>query len=211
MSVAAVVVAGGHGVRFGALKQFLPLGDETVASRSVRLARSVADVVILVVPASYEGSGEGADVVVTGGASRAASVRAGLDNVADATIVVVHDAARPLASADLFTAVVTAVTNGAEAAIPGLAVTDTVKRVATEQGQLIATETLNRDELVTVQTPQAFRVDTLRAAHLSATEATDDAALVEAIGGRVVVVPGELTNTKITMPQDLDLVMRTLS
>jgi 2-C-methyl-D-erythritol 4-phosphate cytidylyltransferase len=203
MSVAAVVVAAGRGVRFGAPKQFHIIGSETVSATSVRTARSVASQVILVVPADYEGDGEGADVVVGGGATRADSVRAGLDAVGDASIVVVHDAARPLASPALFASVVDAVRAGADAAIPALAVTDTIKRVAVDGSTTVVTGTISRDQLVTVQTPQAFRRDVLERAHAGLDDATDDAALVEALGGRVVVVPGETSNVKITVPSDL--------
>ena len=100
-------------------------------------------------------------------------------------------------------AVVDAVTNGADGAVPGLAISDTVKRVRTQGATTVVTETVPRAELVTVQTPQAFRRDVLVRAHASADDATDDAALVEAHGGRVVVVPGERQNVKITEPGDL--------
>ena len=208
MSVAAVVVAGGRGVRFGGLKQFASLGEETVAARSVRAARSVADLVILVVPPRYEGSSEGADVVVEGGATRAASVRAGLAHVGDADVVVVHDAARPNARPVLFAAVVAAVVAGADGAVPGLMITDTVKRVVREDGLTVVLGTESRQDLMTVQTPQAFRRSVLLAAHAGAEEATDDAALVELAGGRVVIVPGLIDNVKITEPSDLERVAR---
>jgi len=203
VTVAAVVVAGGRGVRFGGPKQFTVLGDETVAARSVRVSRSVADFVVLVVPDEYDGPGEGADAVVAGGDTRAASVRAGLKALPDCDVVVVHDAARPLASQRLFTAVVDAVTAGADAAIPGLRVTDTIKRIANRDGQSIVVGTIDRSELVTVQTPQAFRRDVLERAHHTLSDATDDAALVEAMGGVVVIVSGEASNLKITDPSDL--------
>jgi 2-C-methyl-D-erythritol 4-phosphate cytidylyltransferase len=204
MSVAAVIVAAGQGVRYGALKQFATLGDSSVTARSVQLARSVADPVVLVVPEGYAGAGEGADVVVEGGSTRAASVRAGLARCPDADIVVVHDAARPLATPALFAAVVEAVRDGADAAIPGLAITDTVKRVATDGGSTVVASTERRDELMTVQTPQAFRRDVLARAHALMGDGTDDAELVEALGARVVVVPGEPANLKITVPGDLE-------
>jgi len=203
MSVAAVVVAGGRGSRFGSAKQFADLDGETVSAHSVRLARSVASSVVLVVPEGYRGSGEGADLVVIGGPTRASSVRAGLAECTEADIVVVHDAARPLASSDLFGAVVDAVIGGADAAVPGLAITDTVKLVVHDEGVSVIRDTVPREDLVTVQTPQAFRRDVLVRAHASDPEATDDAALVEALGARVVVVPGEPGNIKITEPQDL--------
>ena len=156
-------------------------------------------------------------MAVVGGDERADSVRAGLAVVdADAAVVVVHDAARPLASAGLHRRVVQAVHDGAEAVIPGVAVTDTIKRTASApsglgaEGERVVVETLDRSELVAVQTPQAFRPDVLRRAHGSGAVATDDAGLVEAVGGTVVVVPGEATNIKITGPHDLALAIALL-
>lgn len=203
MTVAAVVVAGGRGVRFGGPKQFSILGGETVAAHAVRASRRVASFVVLVVPEGYVGRSEGADVVVVGGETRAASVRAGLRALPDCDVVVVHDAARPMASSRLFEAVVAAVEAGADAAIPGLPVTDTVKRVETREGRTVVVATEDRSNLVTVQTPQAFRRHVLDGAHAALHDATDDAALVEAAGGSVVVVPGEIANVKITAADDL--------
>jgi 2-C-methyl-D-erythritol 4-phosphate cytidylyltransferase len=155
---------------------------------------------VLVVPAGHTEEGAPADTVVSGGATRSASVRAGLAAVpAGAEVVIVHDAARPFAAPALFEAVVAAVRDGADAAVPGVPLADTVKRVAGSH----VVETLDRDRLVAVQTPQAFKVDALRRAHAGAGEATDDAALVEAAGGLVVVVPGDPANTKITLRTDL--------
>jgi 2-C-methyl-D-erythritol 4-phosphate cytidylyltransferase len=116
-------------------------------------------------------------------------------------VILVHDAARPLASADLFRRVVAAVEAGADAAVPGVAVSDTVKQIDAA-GHVVATP--DRASLVAVQTPQAFAASALRRAHAAGAEATDDAALVEAIGGRVVVVAGEDRNRKLTRPEDLD-------
>ena len=128
----------------------------------------------------------GADVVVPGGATRADSVRCGLDAVPDdAAVIVVHDAARPLASPALFAAVIAAVTDGgADGAVPGVPPSDTIKTVD-ESGRV--TGTLDRDRLVAVQTPQAFRAAVLRRAHDGApvAGATDDAMLVESMGGTV--------------------------
>jgi 2-C-methyl-D-erythritol 4-phosphate cytidylyltransferase/2-C-methyl-D-erythritol 2,4-cyclodiphosphate synthase len=135
-------------------------------------------------------------------------VRAGLAQCGEADIVVVHDAARPLASPALFGAVVNAVVNGADAAVPGLAITDTVKGVDSDGEHSVIRSTLPREGLVTVQTPQAFRRQILEQAHADSPEATDDAALVEAIGARVVVIPGEPGNIKITLPGDLERVTR---
>jgi 2-C-methyl-D-erythritol 4-phosphate cytidylyltransferase len=137
---------------------------------------------------------------VPGGPSRSESVRAGLAAVPpEAEIIVVHDAARPLAPAALFQAVVDAVRAGADAAVPALPVVDTLKQV--DGGRVVAT--VDRDGLVAVQTPQAFRAAALRAAHAAGGVASDDAALVEAAGGSVVVVPGDPSNLKLTTPEDL--------
>ena len=97
------------------------------------------------------------------------------------------------------------VDRGADGAIPGIAVTDTIKVVA-DDGEVV--DTPDRTTLVAVQTPQAFRADVLRAAHAGGESATDDAALVEAAGGRVVVVDGEDANRKITSPEDLEWARR---
>ena len=134
-------------------------------------------------------------------------MRAGLAEVPDdAAVVVVHDGPRPAATAGLFKAVIAEVRGGADGAVPGLPVTDTVKRV--RDGVVV--ETLVRAELMAVQTPQAFDAAALRKAHSTEPEATDDAAVVEAVGGRVVVVPGEASNIKITDRADLDDIARVL-
>lgn len=201
MSVWVVVVAAGSGARFGAPKQVAALGDARVVDHAVRTARDAADGVVLVRPPDADWTVPGV-VSVPGGATRSASVRAGLTAVpADAEIVVVHDAARPLAGPALFARVVDAVRTGADAAVPGVPIADTVKRVD-RTGRVIAT--IPRDELVAVQTPQAFRTAVLRAAHASGPEGTDDAAVVEAAGGRVVVVAGQADNFKITEAVDLE-------
>jgi len=127
---------------------------------------------------------------------------AGLDAVPDDTeVIVVHDGARPLASAALFRSVVDAVAGGASGAVPGVPLTDTVKRVD-DDGAVVST--VPRHGLVTVQTPQAFRADVLRRAHATGDDATDDAGLVEAQGATVRVVPGDPRNVKVTTPADLD-------
>jgi 2-C-methyl-D-erythritol 4-phosphate cytidylyltransferase len=205
VSVWSIVVAGGSGRRFGGPKQFLPLGGRPVAAWSVEASRSVADGVVLVVPADALdlGRGLGADLTVAGGESRAESVRAGLAVVPDdVTVIVVHDAARPLAGPELFGAVVDAArTEGTGGVVPVLSVSDTLKR--TSRGVVLST--VDRDGLVIVQTPQAFDAATLRAAHRSGRDATDDAGLLEAVGATVRTVPGDPRNLKITGPDDLEL------
>jgi 2-C-methyl-D-erythritol 4-phosphate cytidylyltransferase len=195
-----IVVAAGRGDRFGAPKQFCDLAGARVVDRSVTTAAASCDAVVVVLPGATSWDGPPVDAVAVGGATRSESVRAGLRAVPDdAEVIVVHDAARPLASRALFAAVIAAVGDGADAAVPGVAVADTLKRV---DGTDVV-ETVARDGLVAAQTPQAFRASALRAAHADADDASDDAALVEAAGGRVVVVPGEPANLKITAPADL--------
>lgn len=198
----AVVVAGGSGQRFGALKQFADLGGRSLLTWSVGAARQACSGVVAVVPdpADPRALEVPADAVVAGGATRSASVRAGLAAVpASAAVVVVHDAARPLVEPATWAAVIAAVVAGADAAIPVVPITDTIKQVA-EDGTLL---TLDRSRLVAVQTPQAFAADVLRRAHAGGTDATDDAALVETLGGHVARVPGHARNLKITDPDDL--------
>lgn len=207
----AIVLAAGSGSRFGALKQFALLGGAPVAQWSVDTAWSVCAGVVLVVPpgpAGSSGSVVGPAAIVSGGASRAQSVRAGLAAVPDiASSVLVHDAARPLASAQLWASVAASVNGGADAAIPCLAVNDTVKQRSAD-GSL---RTLDRSAVVAAQTPQGFKLAVLRHAHARQAEATDDGALVEEAGCRVVAVPGERFNFKITDQWDLWLAGHCLS
>ena len=194
----AVVVGGGSGQRFGAAKQYARIGDERVIDRARRVAESVCDGVVVVVPAA-DAEREHA---VAGGATRSASVRAGLAAVPDAAdVICVHDAARPLAGPELFHRVIDAVLAGADAAVPAVPVSDTIKVVAGD-GSVVTTP--DRSTLVAAQTPQAFRADMLRKAHAEGHEGTDDASLVEAIGGRVVTVSGDISNRKITDRADLE-------
>jgi 2-C-methyl-D-erythritol 4-phosphate cytidylyltransferase len=214
----SIVVAGGSGRRFGRMKQFSALGGRPVLEWAVAACRLRSDGVVLVVPAPMDDGpnasdpvAHGADVVVVGGATRADSVRCGLAAVpGEAEVIVVHDAARPLASPALFDAVIRAVADGgADGAVPGVPPSDTIK-VVDESGQV--TSTLDRTTLVAVQTPQAFRAAVLRGAHEQAPAgATDDAMLVEALGGTVRVVPGEPGNLKITEPDDLQAAERLLA
>ena len=213
----SIVVAGGSGRRFGRLKQFSDLGGRPVLEWAVQACRPCSAGVVLVLPVPATQGDQtldphGADVVVPGGGTRADSVRCGLDAVPDeAEVIVVHDAARPLAPPALFAAVIAAVTEGgADGAVPGVPPSDTIKTVD-ESGKV--TGTLDRERLVAVQTPQAFRAGVLRRAHDGApvAGATDDAMLVESMGGTVVVVPGEPRNLKITDPDDLDAAERILA
>jgi 2-C-methyl-D-erythritol 4-phosphate cytidylyltransferase len=204
MNVWGIVLAAGEGFRFGSPKQFHPLGGRRVVDWSLATGRRVCDGLVVVVPPTRLAQAEAdpgadVDVVVAGAATRSGSVRAGLAGVPDgADVIVVHDASRPLASIDLWRAVIDAVVAGHDGAVPAVPVTDTLREV----GGL----TVDRSRFVAVQTPQAFRADILRRAHKGEGEATDDAGLVETIGGRIAVVEGEHDNVKITTPADLRLV-----
>lgn len=196
MKTFAIVVAAGRGDRYGGPKQHELIAGKRCVDWSVDDARAACDGVVVVVPPGEEG--------VQGGATRSESVRNGLAAVPDdVDVIVVHDAARPAAGVELFRAVIDAVADGADAAVPGVPVTDTIRFV--DGG------TLDRSRLVAVQTPQAFRAAALRAAHAGGAEATDDATLVEQNGGRVVVVPGSVANRKLTTPEDLAVLERALS
>lgn len=202
MSVWIVVVAAGSGTRFGGPKQYELLGSTRIVDRSIATACRVADRVALVVAAHdledvrVQFRAVAKVVVVAGGATRSASVRGGLAVVSDdAEVIVVHDAARPLASEGLFEQVIATIGAGADAAVPGIAVADTLRRI---DGGIV-----DREGVVAVQTPQAFRAAMLRRAHHDEPEASDDATLVEMIGGKVVIVPGETSNFKITTAHDL--------
>jgi 2-C-methyl-D-erythritol 4-phosphate cytidylyltransferase len=211
VSVWCVVVAAGSGQRFGGAKQLAELHGRRVVDWSVAAARASCDGVVLVGPADglaeleagFPCTAGGVPTVVPGGATRAASVRAGLAAVpGSATVVLVHDGARPLADPALFSRVIEAVRAGADAVVPVVPVVDTIRSL---DGGVV-----DRSRLVAVQTPQGFRAEALRAAHRGGGEATDDATLVEAIGGKVVLVDGDRRNLKITEADDL-VVARALS
>jgi 2-C-methyl-D-erythritol 4-phosphate cytidylyltransferase len=211
----AIVLAAGAGRRLGAEepKAFLPIGGRPILAVAVGAAAAspaVGSIVVAAPPGWEERARDcvrGCAIpveVVTGGATRQASVRAALAVVpAPIRVVAIHDAARPFAPPDLFTAVIEAVTARAPGAVPMVPVSDTVKEVA--DGRVVAT--LDRDRLALAQTPQAFDVDVLRMAHRHAEDAevalTDDAAALERDGLVVAAVPGDPSNVKITTLFDL--------
>jgi 2-C-methyl-D-erythritol 4-phosphate cytidylyltransferase len=200
----AIVVAAGSGSRFGGdvPKQYVHLAGSRVLDHSLRAMQSWCNdqVVLVVSPDRVDDAEPLAGVVVAGGSTRSQSVRNGLAVLPDdARYVMVHDAARPLVDSKVVSALIDALLGGAVAAIPGVPVIDTIKRVV--DGWV--TETVPRDELVAVQTPQAFDVVALRAAHASGAEATDDAALMEMAGHQVAVVPGDASMRKVTTQEDL--------
>jgi 2-C-methyl-D-erythritol 4-phosphate cytidylyltransferase len=219
MKAAAIVAAAGTGLRMKneTRKQYLILAGKPVLGRSLNLfiEHPGFDTVIAVIPPGEEDAVKqliepycpvGQVTLTAGGDTRQESVRRGLDLVPDwVDLVCIHDAARPLASPDLLKILLSAAEEFG-AAIPVIAVSDTVKEIDNE-GFVMATP--SRDRLRLVQTPQVFRRELLKKAYemalRSGFEATDDASLVEAAGFAVKTVPGETANLKITTP--LDLVM----
>jgi 2-C-methyl-D-erythritol 4-phosphate cytidylyltransferase len=216
VSVWAVLVAAGRGDRLGAdrPKAFARLGDRVLLAEPLeRLeASDWVDAIVLVVPPSWEepaillaeelGCGK-VSACVAGGASRTESVRLGVDEVPeDADVVLVHDAARPLLDSAVVERLLAALGEGYDGAVPALPIADTVKRVSGAD----VVETVAREGLVVVQTPQAFVGSVLRSALAGATEASDCASLVEAAGGRVRIVDGDRRLVKVTEPADLALV-----
>jgi 2-C-methyl-D-erythritol 4-phosphate cytidylyltransferase len=216
MSVWAVVAAAGSGERLGIdrPKAFAPLGGRPLLATTLeRLdASDWIDAIVVAAPPEWEEpsilvaeevSAGKVDSTVTGGATRAESVRAAVAAVPDeAAVIVVHDAARPFIGDDVLERVLAPLGEGWEGAVPALPLADTIKRVRGEE----VTDTLDRQELVAAQTPQAFRADVLRTAlGGDVAGATDCAALVEAANGRVKVVLGDALLFKVTSEADLAL------
>ena len=217
MSVYVVLVAAGEGRRLGSdrPKAFIALGGRPLLAESLeRLERSDwIDAIVVVAPLGWEEPAillaeelvvSKVGAVVTGGATRAESVRAGLAEVgSDAVAIVVHDAARPLVDDAVLGRVLVPLSEGWDGVVPGLSIPDTVKRVSDG----VVTGTVDRSDLVTVQTPQAFPAQILQAAYAGdLTGATDCASLVESSGGRIRVVEGDLRLLKVTTPDDLERV-----
>lgn len=214
----AILVAGGAGARLGSdrPKAFVALGGRVLLAESLERLDSSPwiDAIVVAVPADWEEAAivlaeevvaSKVSAVITGGATRAESVRAALAEVPDeALVVIVHDAARPLVDDDVIERVLGPLADGVDGVVPALPITDTVKRV--ERG--LVAETVDRSDLVVVQTPQAFTATALRAAYAGdePLTATDCASLVEARGGRVHVVEGDVRLLKITTMSDLALV-----
>ncbi len=214
MSVWAILVAAGRGERLGLdqPKAFAKLGEDPLLAEPLRRLEESdwVDAIVLVAPPGWEepaillaeelGCGK-VSACVPGGETRADSVRAGMAEVPDdAVAVLVHDAARPLLTEAVIERVLAPLSEGWDGAVPGLPVADTLKRVGADGA---IAETVSRDGLYGVQTPQAFPAGVLRAAVAAGGEATDCAALVEARGGRVKVVPGDPQLLKVTTADDL--------
>ena len=214
MSISVIIPAGGSGERLGAKlpKALVQLAGRTLIEHAVAQMSPIADEIIVAAPKGLERTFQellGSEViVVTGGITRTESVNAGLRLLSkDAKFVLVHDAARPLASTDLARRIIKELQAGADAVIPGLKVTDTIKRVNVDG---FVTKTPNRAKLRAIQTPQGFTRETLVTAHKLNSEATDDAALVEELDIPVKVILGEDRALKITTPDDLGRAQRFL-
>ena len=204
---AAIIAAAGSGERFGATlpKALISLGNRTLIEHAVAALAPVASEIVICAPAGYEKQIKelvGSDItVVVGGTTRSESVRAGISALSgNAKYVLVHDAARALASTQLAKSVLTALEKGEVAVIPGLELIDTVKSVDAS-GHV--TSTPDRTTMRRVQTPQGFDVEVLKKAHSTGADATDDGALVEALGHKVLIINGEEHALKITTPSDL--------
>lgn len=221
MSTWAVLAAAGRGERLGAdlPKAFIPFGEHVLLAESMaRLdACEWVDGVVVATPEGWDEPAillaeelgcDKVSVAIVGGESRAESVRLAVAEIPDdAAVILVHDAARPLLQSDVVDRLLKALFQGFDGAVPGLPLTDTVKRW--RDGVVL--ETLPRAELVAVQTPQAFLADVLRRA-LSGdiADSTDCASLVERAGGRVTVVPGDVRLAKVTGPEDVARVLAML-
>ena len=217
MSVWAVLAAAGRGERLGSdrPKAFARLGGRPLLAESLERLESSEwiDAIVIAAPPDWEEpsilvaeeiAATKVSSAVTGGASRSESVRLALADVPeDAAVVLVHDAARPLLPEEVIERVLAPLSEGWDGVVPALPLADTVKRVESDR----VVETLARDDLVAVQTPQAFLADVLRRAVAGdVSEATDCASLVEASGGRVKWVEGDPRLLKVTDADDLVLV-----
>ena len=207
--VAVIIPAGGSGERLGAKipKALVQLAGKTLIEHAVAQMAPVANQIIVAAPAGYEDQFQdllGSEVtVVTGGLTRTLSVKKALAHVDKSNeFILVHDAARALASTDLALRVIDSLRAGEKAVIPGLPVVDTIKRV---DGDNYVTKTPTRSKLRAIQTPQGFLRKVLVKAHGSADDVTDDAGLVEERGVDVKVILGEDRALKITTMSDLEI------
>ncbi|HET9719660.1 MAG TPA: 2-C-methyl-D-erythritol 4-phosphate cytidylyltransferase [Solirubrobacteraceae bacterium] len=213
MAVALIVAAGsGERLGFGRPKALVAVAGQPMLHWSVAALRRVKGVrqIVVALPADALDQAPTGTVAVAGGEARSQSVAAALGAAGDGDPVIVHDAARPLATPELFEAALRELERtGADAVVSASPVTDTIKQV--EHTTLRVERTLERSRLWAVQTPQVFRRRVLEQHLLAAgpdrlATATDDAWLIEQAGGSVVVLPAPPDNLKITTPQDLQLV-----
>lgn len=213
----AMVLAAGGGTRFGAPKQFLDLGGVSLLDRTLMTLAPHCDGIVVALPKEAVGGNRpwqppqlGVPLIgVPGGAQRADSVRAALTRIpAQAGVVVVADAAHPLASHTLVRSVIEAVLVGADGALPGLPLTEVLADIDADgvrRAGLPRAPEPPASTRVLVQTPHAFEAGALRRAHAQGATTAEDSALVAAAGGRIVAVPGEPTNIHVTTPAELEL------
>jgi len=222
VSVWAVLAAAGRGERLGSdrPKAFARLGGRPLLAESLERLEDSGwiDAIVIAAPPDWEEpsilvaeeiAATKVSSAVTGGASRSESVRLALEEVPEeAAVVLVHDAARPLLPEEVIERVLAPLSEGWDGVVPAVPLADTVKRV---EGDRVV-ETLSREDLVAVQTPQAFLADALRrAVSGDVSSATDCASLVESQGGRIKVVEGDPRLLKVTDAEDLALVESWLS
>ncbi|HQI02910.1 MAG TPA: 2-C-methyl-D-erythritol 4-phosphate cytidylyltransferase [Deltaproteobacteria bacterium] len=214
MAADAIIVGGGSGARFGQKKQFVCLGETPLLKRAVACFEthgSVRSIVIVVpeedIPLARELlSGTTKPLsFAKGGSTRQESVSNGLSLLKESEYVLIHDAVRPFVTGELISRVLSGM-EYFDACIPGLAVTNTLKEVS---GDLVV-RTVPRSNVYGIQTPQCFRTERIVAAHSWARrqgigDATDDSALIEAVGGRIRIVEGDPFNMKITVRQDMEI------
>jgi 2-C-methyl-D-erythritol 4-phosphate cytidylyltransferase len=201
--VSAIILAAGSGARFGRPKQFEMLDHMRLVDHVVATASAVAQAVVLVIPSGVTWDGAPVYAVVPGGPTRSASVRAGLSVLpSDTHVVVIHDAAHPLASQRLFGAVIERVRGAAEAAVPVVSIAETVAR---SEGDRLVGIVSDQRATVLVQTPQAIQAVVLREIYAGGVDARDEATLLVQTGRRVATVPGDPMNIHIALPEDLDM------
>lgn len=222
--VVALVLAGGSGERFGGPKQFEPLvPGERLVDRAISEIHGVSNHIVLVLPPDVAWDGQPVDLIVPAGTDRLGSVRNGLNTIIelvedllardetespDDVIVLITDAAHPLASAALARAVVDKMAQGFDAVTPFLETVDVVKSLSEDGEQQ---QTVGRSGIGVSQMPAAFRLGSLRRAHDHHVRhpdlpAWEDTQLIEAIGGSVGVVPGDPANIHVTEPKSLWMV-----
>jgi 2-C-methyl-D-erythritol 4-phosphate cytidylyltransferase len=210
VDVWAIVLAAGTARRFGGGKQWARLGGERLVDRALAAAASACDDVVVVLEPAAVWDGAPVAAAVAGGPTRADSVRCGLAAVPEwVEVVVVHDAAHPLASPALFDAVVREVVHGADAAVPVLPATETIVEV--RRGALVSVDADAAAPRALAQMPHAFNASVLRGAHRDRPDSRDDASLLLSLGRRVVAVPGETTNVHVTTREELALAERLLA
>jgi 2-C-methyl-D-erythritol 4-phosphate cytidylyltransferase len=197
----AIVLAAGSGHRFGVgQKQFALVGGVRAVDRTVETARRVCDHVVVVLPPGQVWDGVAVDAVARGGEHGSDSVRAGLAELpSEPAIAVICDPAHPLASEAVFDAVVTAVQQGADGAVPSIPMHDVIQRV--EDGRVVAT--IPKAGLVVTQSPQAFRSEVLREVHAGRPMPAENSGMVVDAGYHVVSVAGDATNLHVTTPDEL--------